>query len=780
MSLTEGIDPAPPESDLKDKDAYKVSRYLAEIALYDKQTRQWAERRKKILKRYKDERSPREESEVRFNMLWSMVQTLKPALLSRTPKPDIQRRFKDDDPIGRVASDVLERCVSYFVQEDEFLLAMQQVVDDYLLPGRGQCWVRYVPHFKAQEEEITDDEGDEDQSDALQIAYEEVDVDFVHVEDFGHNICRTWEEVWLVWRKAYLTRAECVKRFGRAKGNRIPLDYRQKNTKDDPIDSGTGKATIYELWDKKRGVACWLHKEMPDALDVRDDPLRLDGFFPCPRPLFATIATDSLIPTPDYYQWQDQAVELDSLTGRIASVQKSLKVVGVYDASAQGISRILSEGVENTLIPVESWAMFAEKGGIKGAMDLLPIEDIATALTDMYEVREQVKNDLYEITGIADIIRGQSDPQETMGAQQIKSNFATMRLSDRQQAVQRFIREVVRLMVDVICNHFQLETIKEISGVRLFTQAEKTMAQGAAAPAGANLPPAPMGASGSTPASPQSGPAPSPSLPPEFSTLSPGQFEQMLEDPTWEEVERLIRNDALRCFRIDIETDSTIKADEEADKASRIEFLQAAGGFLQNAFSAGQQAPEAIPLLAGLLMFGVRAFPVGKELEGLFESTLQKLQKRAQNPQAQPNPEMEKVQGQMQLEQAKAQADQQAQQARLQADVQLAREKAQLDMQIEHARIQAKQQSEAAEAQSSMAIDQQENHLEQERQMAKINNEHELAKLRLDNEYRIAIETAHIRAAAQIEAARIAAAQSSGDEAETREAAGENMNGGTA
>lgn len=747
MSLTEGGIEQPPASDVEDKDAWSVAKYVAEIALYDREARTWMERRKKILKRYKDERSPRENAEVRFNILWSMTQTLKPALLARTPKPDIQRRFKDDDAVGRVTSDILERAVTYFVQEDDFMLAMQQCVDDYLLPGRATAWVRYVPHLtpnpkppESEEDfEVDDDEGDEDETD-LGIEYEEVDVDFVHVEDFGHVVCRTWEECWLVWRKVYLTREELVRRFGTEKGNLPPLDWKNRNEKDQPLagEANTGKSIIYELWDKKRGYACWIHKELDEALDVRRDPLKLDGFFPCPRPLYATVANDSLIPVPDFIQWQDQAVELDSLTARMAAIQKALKVAGVYDASAQGISRLLAEGTENQLIPVESWAMFAEKGGIKGAIDFFPLEDIASALVDIVQIREQIKNDLYEITGIADIIRGQSDPNETMGAQQIKSNFATMRLSDRQAAVQRFIRDTIRIMVDVIANHFQIETIKEISGVRLFAnQAEKAQVQGVVQ-GGPGPAPSPM--QPQTPVIPPGGsqgvPAPAPSLPPPYNNLSPDQIERMLDDPTWDEVEQLIRNRALRCFRIDIETDSTIKADEEADKAQRLEFLQAASGFLQQAFAAGQQVPEAAPLLMGLLKFGIKAFPVGKELEGMFDGTMQKLEQMAKNPQQKPDPEMAKVNAQMQLEKYKADLD-----------TQLAREKAQDAAKV----AQAEQDAQAKQAA-------QENFLEDQRKRQEFQDNLALEQAKL----KLAEEEAHIRAAAQVETARITAGLSDG------------------
>src|SRR6185312_16279605 len=211
-------------------DKSKISTWLSEVELYERESKNWRERGKKIVKRYKDERDDTKRTASQFNVLWSNTQTLLPALYARNPKPDIQRRFKDEDPIGRVASDVLERSSSYFCDTDHFASTIRQAVMDYLLPGRGTVWVRYVPHMKPAETQVTDDvaPGDQDEPQPEVIDYEEVLTDYVHCDDFGHNICRTWEEVWLVWRKVYLDRAELVNRFGKEIGNKVPLDYTQK------------------------------------------------------------------------------------------------------------------------------------------------------------------------------------------------------------------------------------------------------------------------------------------------------------------------------------------------------------------------------------------------------------------------------------------------------------------------------------------------------------------------------------------------------------------------
>ena len=764
----------------EDKDLRKIAKWVAEITLYDREARSWYNKVKKIQRRYKDERSAAENSVARFNALWSNVQTLLPALYARNPKPDIQRRFKDADPVGRVASDVLERCVGYFVDTDHFAATVRQTVLDYLLGGRGTVWIRYVPHMRTVALEVTDDSEENEEHEGLPeppevIDYEEVLTDYVHADDFGHNICRTWEELYCVWRKVYMTRAEQVKRFGKEKGNLAPLDYKQKDSRDNTVDNGVGKSTIYELWDKERDCAVWFHKDIPEALDLRHDPLELDGFFPCPKPLYATLANDSLIPVPDYIEYQDQAVELDTLTGRIVSTIKSAKVAGAYDASAPALGRILSEGIENQLTPVDNWASLTEKGGLSGILAMLPIGEITAAIQAMYEAREQTKNDLYEITGIADIIRGQSEPEETLGAQQIKSNFATQRISDRQREVQRFVREIIRIMVDVICGHFQLDTIKTISGVRLLSEAEKLIYQPSLAvnsPAG-NGAPAPASTGPGTPGA-QTGAIPlsTPAPPPLPKWTTPDQMENMLADPSWEDVNQLIRNNALRCFRIDIETDSTIKADEEAEKASRSEFVKALGELISQA---EQAPPDLLPFLVQVVQWYSRAFPVGKDLESAMNALVTKLEKQAQAAAGQPKPDpaMEKVKGEQMLAQSKQQADAQLQQAKMQADIQTNNAKIQGELQLEHAKLQAKQASDASEAQQAAITDQRENELEAAREKAKLEQEERIAMARIAAETDMRLRIAHIDAAAKIEVARITAKYDKGDEAEAREASGE-------
>jgi len=605
--------------------------WCQQITTYEQKFQVWEKRARKIVKRYKDERENNEENLSRFNILWSNVQTLAPALYARDPKPNIDRRHEDDE-VGRVAAQVLERAVMFYVENDLFGETMRQCVLDRLLPGRGTLWVRYCPQIEREEKVLTDDQVEYDET----LAFEEVVPDYVHWEDFGHMWARTFEEMRAGWRKVYLSRKKCIERFGEEIGSKIPLESVDKKKQQGNQER---KAIIYEIWDKETKTVYWVNKSMEDILDKQEDPLRLQKFFPFPKPLYSTLANDNLIPASDYHQYQDQALELDSLTGRINSITKAIKVAGVYDATSQAVERLLSEGIENQLIPVEQWAVFGgEKGGLKGVVDFMPMVDILQTLLGLYEAREKVKQDLYEITGISDVIRGATNPNETATAQQIKGQYATLRLDNMQSDVARLSRDVVRLFAEIIGEHFSLETIKQVSGMKLLTAQEKQQIE---IQQQAEM------------VSQQTG---QPSIPEEI--------EKALSLPTWEEIMEVLSNDMLRSFKIDIETDSTIKADQDAEREARTEFLGAVSGFLQVASTI--QDPTIKPLLMEMLKFGVQGFRAGRTIEGEFATIIEGMKKQAENPQPQADPEVEKMKMQAQMDQQNLQAKGQQEQMKMQ------------------------------------------------------------------------------------------------------------------
>jgi hypothetical protein len=686
------------------------------IAGYERAYKEWESRTDRIIKRYRDDSRTRNNPNARFNILWSNVQTITPAIFARLPRPDVSRRFRDNDPVARVASMMLERALDYEITHyGDYKSAMSQSVLDRLLGGRGTSWVRYEPHIAGeaggmaegmpedglQVTEDTDEaetEGGIYREDQERIEYECAPVDYVYWRDFGHTIARTWEEVTACWRKVYMERPALVERFGEELGNKIPLDTKPETSKtfNEKMGEGASEAVIYEIWDKTSGEVIWLSKSMGRILDTRPDPLKLENFWPCPKPLYATLTTDKLEPIPDFVLYQDQAKQLDTLADRIDGFINALKVRGVYDASEPSLARLFSEGENNTLIPVKNYAAFSEKGGMMGAINLVDIAPIASALQMSYQAMDQVKGQIYEIMGIADIQRGQTDPNETLGAQIIKSNNAAGRLKTMQHAVVDFATELLSIKAQIICNHFTDDTIVKISGAM---------------------------------------------------QLSP-QDQQLIPQAL-----ALLRNEAAKNFRVEVTSDSMIFQDEQQEKADRLEFLSAMSGFLQQAVPASQANPELTPMLVEMLKFGVTAFKAGKGLEGMIDETADKFREQAKMAEGQPKPptaEEQKLQMQMQIEQAKIQAKQTEMQMQLQIDQQ----KMQMQMELEK----AKQEYQAQENQLKFQLEEQRNTMDREMEL-------KVAQMKMHTERNTQVLLAHINNGAKIEVARIGADESSGEQA---------------
>jgi hypothetical protein len=627
------------------------ARWKAELALADKDHHAWIERGRKVVNLYKDQKAAQsvDRSPPRFNILWSNVQTLAPAVYSKVPMPVAERRWRDRDPSGRAAATILQRSLAYLLETSGFHRAMTLSVLDYLLPGRGTLWLAYEADIEAYDAPSAGPDGQSAPQEE-RLAAEKICADYVFWEDWRCSPSRYWEEVTWVARRVFMSRAELRQRFGE-RAESVKLDAEPVSVDDAtrPHAEALKRATVWEIHDKAGRQVIWIAPATEGAiLDTRGDPLKLKDFFPCPRPLYATLTSESLIPVPDYVLYQDQATELDELTARMTAITKAIKVAGVYDSSVDALKRLFDEGVENQLIPVSRYEAFAQRGGLEGALDLLPIDDMAKTLLTLSQSREQVKRDIYEITGISDIVRGQGQASETATAQRIKGQFATLRLDERQREVQRFALDAVRIMAELACEHFSPETFALASGWFGTDEAE-TIAQSGADPAQV--------------------------------------FSAALD---------LLRSDRLRSFRIDIETDSTIAADEQADKESRVEFLTAIGGYMQQALAASQQMPGLAPLMGKALLFAVRGFRAGRELEASFEQAVAALESQGmpQPPQADPGPDAA-AQANMQAEQMKAAAEIE----RVQLEMQAARAEHEMrmrEMETKHAIAMAEMQARAS------------------------------------------------------------------------------------
>ena len=464
-----------------------VQRWTHELDLSSKREQKWRKTADKIEKRFRHDGEMKKGKT--FNILWANTETLRPALYSNTAKPDVRRRFGAGDAAARGGSMIIERAIEAIIDTSDFDVTMERTVQDMLLTGRGVARVHYRPKYEdvstrtslteanSDTEPFTrymDENGDEQEPqfdengafvsiDEETLVDETVEIEFIPYDQIRFGPARQWSEVQWIAFESIQTREDLVENFG-DKGKKAPMSILPDGYDPELPDDIVKRCRVWEIWDKRKREVIFLGEGYDEPLAVRDDPLNLKNFFPIPRPLYSLETDRTMMPVPEFELYKDQADELDDITGRINHLVSMLKIRGVYDAANEELGNIFQTR-EGTMIPAHNWQSFSEKGGFRGTIDFVPIESTAQVLVGMYQERIRLIQSIFELTGISDIQRGSSDPRETKGAQMLKAQFSSLRLMPRQKKVQRFVRDIFRLMAEVIGEVFSPETMTKMTGI---------------------------------------------------------------------------------------------------------------------------------------------------------------------------------------------------------------------------------------------------------------------------------------------------------------------------
>lgn len=637
--------------------AKAAKHWQTQLNLADRDVKEWHDQGSKIEQRYRNARDTiykTKRSGKRFAILYSNTETLKSALYAKTPKPDARRRFGDRNPVARTAADIIERALSYCSDNTHHDRAYRAGVQDMVLPGRGVVWLTYeadtqdVPQIDPMTQQPAI--GPDGQPVlAPQVVDQKVEEHHVYWKDFRCEPARCWRDVTWVGRRHRMSR-EDLEANGFENAAEVPLNWSADITdkEERKTEDELSRAEVWEIWCKRTKKRYWIVKGYGKALRIDDDPYELTGFFPCPEPISATLGTDTYIPSPFYAQYEDQADDLDEITGRISHLVKALRRRGVYDASITELRR-LSRASDNEFIPVDGakYTTLATSGGLKQAFQTEDLKPLADVLLGLYDQRDRLVAAIYEVSGISDIVRGSSNPNETATAQNIKAQFGSMRLKDAQRTVQTWVRDAYRIKAELICQNFQPQILAQMTGMNV-------------------------------------------------------------QDQNFQQAIQILRSDEMRGYQVDIETDSTVFEDAESEKQSRTELLTAMGGFAQQWLPLVQAAPEMMGLVGELMAFGVRGFKAGRSMEDKIDETMQGIQARMQQQAQQPpppDPAIAKAEGEMALKQKAFEQDAMLKERELQMkerEIERAHELKQLEFRHSFDLEQFKAQSQASLAEMQM------------------------------------------------------------------------------
>jgi hypothetical protein len=715
------VDPATIGADLAqatDPNADKLRRENRELAqkwlkeikrIRDKEDK-WRKKAREVLDRYRDDRGL-DDQVSKFNILWSNTETIKPAIFARMPVPDVRRRYLTADPVGRTAAMILERALSYSISTYNFKDTCDRSVEDYILPGRAEVFVCYEPLIlnkpirkpveplpPSDPDTVKDDELPNDLTAAPAVAmppqyppdtqfdaqgayqmqnqeykaWESVYAKYVPWDLFGFSECTQWSEVPAVWIGEYKTKDECKEdypdftewdnvTFSQSKTSSSNADL------DDSMKQPPATTTIWKVWHKKSRQYLVFAQDYGDGPIARqDDPTQLEGFFPMPEPMYSLRTNGTWMPKPEFLMYQDQANELDIIVNRLRNLVNALKIRGVYDKAMDELAKIsdLYKAPDLTFFPIPDFRMLAEKGGLEHLIDTIPLEGIAAAIQALRERETELKQEIYELYGVADIMRGATEASETLGAQQLKAQYGGLRISTRQERFQTFMRDVLRIKAELIVEHFDADTLRLMTGIQVIPDQQfMMMEQQQAVPAG---------------------------------SVKQSEFDQAIQ---------VLKSDKLRGFKVDIETDSTIPVDRMQDQQNRIAFIQAVGQYLTGVIPAVQEGAIPMKVAREGLLFVVRGFKIGTELEEVLEELGQDGEQAQQMAQLQKmvpalQQQVQELQQQLQEAQQKGAADA----ARAQADIVVSNTQAQNDIAADNVKTANTIAIDRAKASHSMAV----------------------------------------------------------------------------
>ncbi len=580
-----------------------------------------------------------------FQIFWANMEVLKPTIYSRAPRPAVQPRHKDGKELHRKSSELLERVLEMDVEADDLHETLLLVRDDLAIAARGVPWVL--------------DNGE-----------------CIHVnrQDFVHDPARKWKEVGWVARRAYLTRDAMRERFPGADLTKVKFEEVKKGEEDD-YKTSRKKAAVWEMWHRGENKVCWITPDYPDILEEAEPLIDVKGFFPCPKPAYGSLERDTLKPIPDFIFYRDQVDEINELTARMSALAESLRMKGFYAAGASEVGEAIETAMKATdnkaiLVPVSSVAALGGSS-LKDAIIWLPVKEVAEVITALVALRRQLIEDVYEITGLSDIMRGATEAQETATAQNLKAQFGSVRVRERQNEMVRIARDILRIKGEIYAENVPVQELATMAGMQIPSQMQIQQAM--------------MQQQQQAMVAQQQGQQ----VPP------PEQDETV----TMEEIDALLKDQRLRPFVLEIESDSTISPNEEAEKQSRIEFITAMGSFIQQAGAMVAQQPETAPFAAELMKFTAGGFRAGRELGAAIDEFADQVKAKAQQATQQQGPSPEQIAAE--AEQQRSQVEMQ----KAQMDMEIAREKVQGEiakMQLEMEKIQGEAIVAAQQAQAGL------------------------------------------------------------------------------
>ena len=427
-----------------------------ERATGDRLYKKWLKSSKSIVRRYRNEAFKDSESKKLsldsdskgYNLLYRNVSVRLPFILPFIPKVQVERTNRDNDPIARTASMILERIANKIVDVDDFKSALDSAKLDAELSNLGVIWVSYDPQDKNG------------------LLKENIKFEFVEHSDFLWQKSKTWEDCEWVARRKRLTEEDFKKQYPNISPESVVKDSAYDKLEESNIidcdDKTEQTISVYEIWHKTDKMV-YIYQPTNETV-LACQPYPYDIEFPCARPLSYDVFVDSTVPVSRHAQYLSQYKAVDDINKRITAVKKLLRVCGAYDADVPDFGKIFDADNENNLVGLKNTEKYQGKD-ISAMMWMYDPTPAVNSLVQLKTTRDEYINDIQKGIGVYDVLEGETNAQEAYGTNRLKGSFGTMRMQDDQKDAIYFVQETIRIACDIICQVFEPLSIVSYSTI---------------------------------------------------------------------------------------------------------------------------------------------------------------------------------------------------------------------------------------------------------------------------------------------------------------------------
>lgn len=427
-----------------------------ERATGDRLYKKWLKSSKSIVRRYRNESFRENDSKKLdldsdskgYNLLYRNVSVRLPFILPFIPKVQVERTNRDNDPVARIASMVLERMANKIIDVDDFKQALDGAKLDAELSNMGVIWVSYDPQDKNG------------------LLKENIKFEFIEHSDFLWQKSKSWSDCEWVARRKRLTEEDFKEQYPKISPESLVKDSAYDKLEESNIidcdDKTEQTISVYEIWHKKDKKVYIYQPTNETVLAEYDYPYDIE--FPCAKPLSYDVFVDSTIPVSRHAQYLAQYKAVDNINKRISKLKELLRVCGAYDAGVPDFGKIFDSDNDNSLVGLKNVEKYQGKdlSGMVWTYDPTPA---VNSLIQLKTTRDEYINDIQKGIGVYDVLEGETNAQEAYGTNRLKGSFGTMRMQDDQKDAIYFVQETIRIACDIICQVFEPLSIIQYSTI---------------------------------------------------------------------------------------------------------------------------------------------------------------------------------------------------------------------------------------------------------------------------------------------------------------------------